>query len=266
MDDPRFVEPPPDWESWPPEVVIERPSNGERVTVGQSFQLVAVIASSNEFGDGPRYVVESDRDGILLEGSLAPFVDLEVEVSLASPGDHELTVTAVDAMGLEGQDSVDVDALPDPTAYELTLVEPAPGPELPNFPDVDSGAALQFLAEVATGLFAPADIWVTWTTDLSGELLHRAVLDPAATSGFEHSGLPLGEQRITALAINPDGEVASDSLVLEVHDPLRYDHDGDCACEAPTCTGSAEDGCAILEGEDCDDADETVNPAAGNCD
>jgi hypothetical protein len=40
-----------------------------------------------------------------------------------------------------------------------------------------------------------------------------------------------------------------------------YDDDGDCRCETAPCTGSIEPTCAsLLDGDDCDDDDENVNP------
>jgi hypothetical protein len=110
-----------------PNVVIERPSHGEEVVVGDDLQVFATgtdpakITHMELWADGA--LVESQRSA-LSEGT-SPF-PLVGKWTPRTPGNHTLVVRAYNTAGVSGQASVSVNAVEGPT---LATEMPAEGCE-----------------------------------------------------------------------------------------------------------------------------------------
>jgi len=102
-----------------PTAAIDAPADGTVVTQGDLVEIEATIAD-HDYVDEIQVTVESDLQGVI--ETLTPTAAGEVGVSTANlaPGVHTLTLTAIDAGGLEATDQIVVevqawDCLADPT-------------------------------------------------------------------------------------------------------------------------------------------------------
>ena len=102
-----------------PTVVITAPADGATLVQGDLLQVDA-LTTDHAFVEELEVYVESSLQGILTEDNPNVLGQVSVSTANLAPGVHTLTVTVIDAGGLEATDQIDVivtawDCLADPT-------------------------------------------------------------------------------------------------------------------------------------------------------
>lgn len=220
-----------------PVVTILSPAPNQQFSDGETMNLVATATDDVDAYDTLQVEVVDVPDGTVWTGT--PTVTGSITAGLTpSVGTHALTVNVTDSDGKTGSATVAYEVLDDgrPT---VVITEPADGSVW------SAGSTITFRGTVADNETAADDLAVEWSSDRMGVFS----TNPADSSGDTSVGvpLPLGVHTITLSATDSQGKSGSDSIVIEVYDPLDVDDDGD--------------GWTENEG-DCDDADPSSNPGA----
>lgn len=220
-----------------PAVTILSPAPNQQFSDGETVNLVATATDDVDAYDTLQVEVVDVPDGTVWTGT--PTVTGSITAGLTpSVGNHALTVYVTDADGKTGSATVAYEVLDDgrPT---VVITEPADGSVW------SAGSTVTFRGTVADNETAPDELAVEWRSDRMGVFS----TNPADSSGDTSVGVPLtlGVHTITLSATDSQGKSGSDSIVIEVFDPLDVDDDGD--------------GWTENEG-DCDDADAASNPGA----
>ncbi|MDP2311674.1 MAG: MopE-related protein [Pseudomonadota bacterium] len=225
-----------------PTVVVLGPTEGQVYNASDAINLVAAVTDGEDAYETLSVEVIDVPDGSLWTGAPAATGSLSVPLTL-TPGNHNLTINAVDSDGNTGTASVAFEVLEDgrPT---VAITTPADGSS------VDLASLVSFRGVVADDE-TPVDVLaLAWSSDVVGVF---------ATNGADSSGasstayaLPAGIHTVTLSATDATGLTGSDAVVITVVDPLARDDDGDGYTE---------------NAGDCDDADPTTNPGASDlCD
>ena len=227
----------------PPGVEMAWPDGDLAALEGEELTLLAQVTG---FGgdDGVEVLWSSDLDGTLVEswvghedggGTPLAWSDL-------SPGDHTITVQVADSAGEVAWDSIGVAVAAD----ERPLVRI----DLPASDEHIQGVPIVFAGVVTDDHESPADLAVTWSSDLDGVIGD----DPAAAAGttvLVTSSLSVGTHLITLEAEDRLGPAAA-QIEVRVYPP-------------ETCNGADDDGDGLVDegfdadGDgvaDCDDIEE----------
>ncbi|MCA9527533.1 MAG: hypothetical protein KC549_14685, partial [Myxococcales bacterium] len=187
----------------PPTVQILEPAAPLQIPVG-GFMSLRLRAQANDAEDGPGCCTltwRSNRDGILGYGD-------DLTTVLASPGAHQITVTARDRRYRVGTDSVTVTAFNAP-----------PVPRI-RFPVMDNDSLFKGVPYLLNGdaadqnlpLGLPCDA-LTWTSSQAGDPFPQTGCHPEATFATN------GARVLTLRADDGVGGVAEVSRAINVPDP-----------------------------------------------
>ena len=226
-----------------PTVILIGPAEGEQFLTGSEVTFVGTATDEEQAWDTLDITLTSTRDGLFWSGNPASNGAISVPWTDLSEGLHNITLTAQDEDGNTASDDVDIEMLADgrPTAV---ISSPTSGAMYWTDESVPFEGVVADL-ETDTEL-----LLVSWDSDLDGNLTSG---NPDS-SGFTAVGTSLSEglHVITLSVVDGDAKEGSDSITLEIVDPLDYDDDGDGYTE--------NDG-------DCDDGDASVYPTASEaCD
>ncbi|MDP6932672.1 MAG: putative metal-binding motif-containing protein, partial [Myxococcota bacterium] len=201
-----------------------------------TVSVVAVVTDAEQDSDTLDARLLSSEDGTLWTGNPDSDGTVSVDWDSLSLGLHTLSLSAEDAEGNIGVDMVSV-----------LIVENAAPSVYISYPLTGSmhwtTDSVLFEAEVSDDLLDPGELFLSWESDVDGTLSTTA----ADSDGFSTITAELTEDaHVVTLWVEDDqGNLGSDSIVVDVVDPLNYDDDGD----------------GVTENEgDCDDEDDTVSP------
>ena len=233
-----------------PTVVLSGPNDGDTFTHAQTITVVGT-ATDDETPWGELVAsITSSYDGVIWEGNPAVDGRVDVEVTGLTPNqEHTLTLTAIDGEGKVGSDErtvwIDEDGRP-----TVTIDSPLNGD---FFWTTD---LINFQGTVSDDVDDPQQLVCTWSSDFDGELWSGA----SDSSGFlSHAAyLSEGTHNITLSAVDLETNEGTDSISIDVVDPLNHDNDGDGETENE---GDCDDDDSVHTGatEVCDDVD-------NNCD
>lgn len=218
-----------------PTVILVSPSEGESFTVGQALTVFGTVTDEEQAWETLELTLASSREGNLWVGNAASTgtVSVALDGGLIE-GEHVLTLSAEDDDGNVGSAMVTVQVLADgrPTA---NITSPTDGSRVPYTETLSLQGTVDD-AETDTEL-----LWVTWESDIDG-LLGEGSPD---SSGFTAVGaaLSVGTHTLTLTALDEEAKEGTDSVVVQVYDPLDTDDDGD---------GQSENA------GDCDDGDASI--------
>jgi hypothetical protein len=190
----------------PPLVQIFRPGNDQRFRVDELISFGAAIVDAEDEPVGSTLAWYSSLDGHL--STAAQFA------GALSPGQHRITVRAVDGLGQPGEASINiyVDPLPD-SAPTLTIDAPAPGSALV------AGQVIVLRAVAGDQLDGDVSEHVIWRSERDGvlgrgaELRHSFVAgDHVIIAAVTDAGGQMTEQRVT-LVVTPSDSPPQVTLV-----------------------------------------------------
>ena len=178
-----------------------------------------------------------------------PEVNCSITMDLfdLQPGAHDLTMTATDEEDNTGSASVSFIVLEDANPV-VSVLSPTDGSSW------WTSDTIVLEGEAVDDTTPAEDLTVTWTSDQDGPLLHGPP-DSTGRSVGSVSNLSEGVHVITMTAVDLDAHPGSESVVVEVIDPLNHDGDGDGWTEN---MGDCDDGDATVfpdNPEVCDDID-----------
>jgi len=218
-----------------PTVIIAGPNDGDSFTASEVITVVGTATDDETPYAELVLTLISSYDGILWEGLGEENGAFSQNVSNLTPlQTHTISLTAVDGEGKVGSDSIDVyideDGVP-----EVTITNPTSGDSFWT----DEQINLQ--GQVSDDLDDAADLMLTWHSDYDGALWTGS----SDSSGYTSHAVYLTEgiHNVTLYATDSEANEGSESVSVEVIDPLNHDNDGD---------GQTEN-----EG-DCDDDDAEV--------
>ena len=237
-----------------PIVTLIGPADGEQYQRSEGVQVVGTGTDAEQSWDTLQASIISSRDGVLWEGFPEPNGAVSVNTNdvfgTLSVGDTTISLLVLDDDGntgtAEAQIEVVDDAVPSVVVWSPTAND--------QFWTTDT---IVCEGEVNDDFTAPADLALTWFSDIQGDVWTGG----SDTSGYTSAGVTLieGVHNLSLLAEDEDGLVGSDSVTIEVIDPLNHDGDGDGETENE---GDCDDDNANLntsEPEVCDGVDQ-------NCD
>ena len=249
----------------PPSIVILEPADGTAMLEGDLWDFTGTVGDDKTTAD-LRITLGAPNtpDGIIQEGIIPDGAFWSVMgVSLQPGTDKVIEASVVDKSGEKGTDTVTIHVLPEGSNPVCDIIEPSIGPALPNFPNFDIGELIFFEGHIVENETACEGIAYEWTSNLETAELNSGLTGgstPDCFTSFSIDTLMAGDHMITLTVTDGDGLSGACNLAVTLHDPLTFDHDGDCYCEVGPCTASADASClSILEG-DCNDDEAGVNP------
>ena len=285
----------------PPAVTISSPPNGSEYDQYNAIEFYGTVNDAQQPSDSLELTWSSDIDGVLNTDFADTTGNAVLVTSSLSPGNHIITLEAMDDRATNGNDFVELVVIDVEDAPSLTIRHPLPdefGTEgLPtNFEvvvsdgqddlnalvviiesDVD-GELCNDLAD-ETGLFICDEVM-----SIGAHILSFTVFDTSNTSASEI----LNYEVLALVDIDNDGDGFSESegdcddtdssiypaaeeFPNEVDDDCdeiidegtsSYDDDGDCYCELEPCLGTIEPSCIEILPGDCDDNRPSDHPGA----
>jgi hypothetical protein len=177
-------------------------------------------------------------------------------------GTHVLFLTATDADGNQTIDSVavtvtdpgSIDADADGWSVNAGDCDDADGSVHPGTVDLCGNAVDDDCSGFVDDKDLDSDLHVDDACDGTNTSLLPAD-DCDDSSAATHPGAP---ESLDGEDNDCDGAVDDGTTA--------FDNDGDCFCVGPTCVGSFNAACAVLDVGDCDDSDPTLNPADADLD
>ncbi len=224
-----------------PTVTITSPSPGHVTSDAVAVDFVGSIADSNGLDTVQNAVWKSDRDGEL--GSGVPDASGVVRLSVSlSAGEHTVTLTAVDADGLEGSAAVGVNSQLDVQAPSVVIAAP-----LDNGHYVADGP-IALYASVSDGQQSPDSLAAVWFFEPANGGARTVITSGAPSSSGVSEGswdaLTPGAWLVYLEVTDQDNNVGQDHVAVILEDPDQADQDND---GYPGAT-------------DCDDLDDQINP------
>jgi len=218
---------------------INTPYNGEEFPLGNliyfNSSLAGAISPAN-------YAWASDRDGVISASD-------HFSISTLSLGDHKITLTVTDDAAKTFVKSINIKII---SGLVLKIYQPTPGA-------YEQGINIFFNAGVNGGASPYA---FSWSSNKDGKIDGSVDKDRSGkSSGREIGGgiikndLSLGTHLITVVATDAAGATASESVTIEIVEPLCLDDDKDGY-------GKTSGLNCLSAGIDCDDANPNINPAA----
>ncbi|MFT5458140.1 MAG: hypothetical protein ACI9K2_004645, partial [Myxococcota bacterium] len=220
-----------------PTVTLTGPLDGATFVRDDEVAVIGFVADAEQAPDTLLCSLSSSAEGVFWEGSASETGTIDL-LRVFDVGMHTVTLTALDNQGKVSTDSATIEVLNDGRPFAV-VDAPASGDT------VDAGEVVVFEGTVWDDEDDHEELTVRWESDLQG-LLDESVPD---SDGFVAFGgtLDAGTHVISLIVTDPDGQWASDAIVLSVDDRNGRDEDGDGY--------SPNDG-------DCDDADPALNPGA----
>ena len=198
-----------------PTVLINSPETESVFNEGDLVDFLGTVADGNKLPDIQTVVWASDLDGEL--GTPEPDSQGLVRLSSSnlSPGTHAISLTATDAGGLEGQDSITLVVQPGAVAPTAIINQPQ---DLAQFVEGDD---IDLFGTVADPQQSPETLEVEWTyapsTGGAASTIPGNPADPstgAVTTTW--TDVQADSWRITLQAVDDDGNLATDDVVIEV--------------------------------------------------
>jgi hypothetical protein len=223
----------------PPNVTITSPVDG------QSFDEGTSITFTGSVGDdaGPETVAlswASDIDGVLLDEDAAdPEGNVDFTTANLSPGNHVITLTAVDSDAERAESLIHVGIIDLPEAPEIEIIHPGTGDH------AIEGDSFELVATVSDAQDAPEDLAVHVISDVAGDVCDLVV--DATGVGKCTVTMAAGDQLFTFTVTDLDGETADATSYFAVTPLTEIDNDGD--------------GFTETQG-DCDDTNSAIKPGA----
>ena len=231
----------------PPSVVLAGPATGDTFGEGDPITFVGKITDDEDAEDTLAATLVSSRDGVIWSGNPAADGRIDVDLSTLTLGAHSITLEGTDADGNTGSDTVSIEVIDDgrPTV-SISTPTAAAGPYWTDTPVVFQGTATDDADD-------PNTLAVSWSTDLQGSLFsgNPDSSGTTATSAY----LIEGNHVVTLAAVDSEGKSGSDTVVIEVKDPLNYDNDGDGYTENEGDCLDSDNAVSPGEAERCDDVD-----------
>jgi len=226
-----------------PTVSVTSPPNGSEYDEGTLVAFAAMVDDDRDANDELYLLWQSDIDGVLEEGATGQ-ADGTVTFVTANltPGNHAISLTAVDSDAAEASDVVELTIIDVPDAPEVTILHPITGEY-----GVE-GEQYEFEAIVSDEQDEPEDLLVYIASDheaVDGDFCE--VTPDAAGMVSCLYALPAGDHFLEFEAVDLDGYSGLATVYLEVISADAVDDDGD--------------GWSENQG-DCDDADPSVHPTA----
>jgi hypothetical protein len=228
----------------PPAVAITLPADRSSYDEGETIEFFAQVEDAQDAEEDLQLTWTSDVDGALASDVHA---DSTGTVSLAtsnlSPGNHTITLQAIDSNGDSGEDYISLSVADLDDVPEIAWIHPISGEY------GEEGIDFEFKVEASDLQDAAADLEVVLSSSLDGEFC-TVELDGAGI-GSCLAALSVGEHTLTATVADTDGNTQAASAYFEVI--------------AGTTTDDDEDGWTERQG-DCDDTDADVHPNAPEVD
>ncbi len=225
----------------PPSAAITNPPDGSAQDEGSVLTFDGLVEDSQD--DPPALVVTlaSDKDGTLAQNLVADDLG-RVTYSTAnlSPGNHAITLTAIDTQGEHDDDAIGITIHDLPEEPTIAIASPVPG----QFGK--EGEEWDFRALVSDEQDAADQIEVTITSDQLDGTFCDVFADITGVAECTAS-LSGGTHFLTFTAIDGDGLESSATIYFDVLGVDDQDRD--------------DDGWTTATG-DCDDDDPSVHPGA----
>ena len=193
-----------------PTVAITEPSDGAVFDAGESVTFVGEASDARDDAGDLVYEWESDTDGVLDEGSLSSAGEARFTLTLEE-GLHTLTLRVTDTEGNAAEAAVTVEAQHVNEAPEASITDPRSGD------GAKVGVRATFTGLVSDAEDDPADLSVTWSSDVDGEL-YASSPDSAGATTFSTDALSIGDHAITLTVEDTGGEVATATIAFEVYE------------------------------------------------
>ncbi|NOY24752.1 MAG: hypothetical protein GXP62_02670 [Oligoflexia bacterium] len=224
----------------PPNVTISNPPSGSAFDEYQTVTFTARVGDDQDLPEDLLVSWTSSIEGALPDGPV-PDADGLLVYSTAnlSPGNHVITLQAIDTQAEAGSFDVTVTINDLPEAPTVTVLRPATGEDGAEDQEFD------FKVAVSDSKDAPEDLTVTFESDVDGTFCTPEVtLDGQAECS---QALSAGDHMLTFRATDLDGEVGTATTYFVVVPLEEQDNDGD--------------GWTELQG-DCDDTNANIHPGA----
>jgi len=189
-----------------PTCSITAPDDGDVVEVGATLDLVAFVDDADQPAEELIISWRSDADGLLGEPTPEPSGDVSLSVSTLSAGAHTLTFSVEDEREERCTDTVSIVV---GTPPEVVITDPTDG-EVFN-----EGDPVAFSATVSDAQDAPADLSLSWASDVDGVLDTSAA--PTGTAGFSTNSLSIGAHTVTLTATDTASQPGTDTVALRIN-------------------------------------------------
>ncbi|MSP56257.1 MAG: hypothetical protein EXR69_11740 [Myxococcales bacterium] len=223
----------------PPAVSLTSPVDGSIYNEGDTTTFEALVDDEQDAAQDLEVYWQSDLDGLLAQAT----ADADGFVTFATnnllPGNHLITVKAVDSDAESSEDTVSVSITDLEDAPSVDWVHPTPGEY-----GVEA-VAFGFVAVVADLQDPPSDLVVTFASDVDGSTC-APTPDAVGSASCDHA-LSVGPHTLTATVTDLDGNVTEAAVYFEVMSSSDIDDDDDGWTETQN---------------DCDDADPSTHPSA----
>jgi len=226
-----------------PEVAITTPPSGTAYDEGDIITFSAMVDDDRDPSQELYLLWASDIDGVMEEGNLADNDGVVTWVTAnITPGNHIITLTAVDSEAGEASDYLELVVHDVPDAPEVAILHPVPGEY------GTEGEAFEFSAFVSDLQDEPEDLVVYINTDNEADSEDFCEMFPDASglAACEYE-LSVGEHLLSFEVLDLDGLTGTETVYYEVIAASTVDDDGDGWSEAQG---------------DCDDEDPSVHPTA----
>ncbi len=224
----------------PPEVTVTNPPFGSEFDEGDIVTFAGLVDDDLTEPMDLYLIWSSDLDGNLEEGPLA---DADGRAIFAtanlSPGNHAVTLSAVDSGALEGNDFVELVIHDLPESPDIEVIHPELGE------DGIEDEPFEFMVWVDDAKDEPQELVVYFDSDLDGEFCVGSP-DSTGIASCEEA-LSVGEHMLAFEVEDSEGNIGTATAYFQVISSSAIDDDGD---------GFSED-----DG-DCDDTDPSINPDA----
>ncbi len=225
-----------------PTVSITTPANGTEFDEGTSITFQAYVDDDLDYADELTLTWQSDIDDILVDDGF-PDGNGSAQYSTAnlSPGNHVITLTAVDSQAASGSDTVDITVIDVPDAPEITILSPIAG-EL-GVEDEE----YEFGVYVTDEQDEPEDLYISFSSNVDGLFCEpvaniSGVAECDAVLSYNEDG-----HYLEFTVEDSEGYASSASMYFYIQADAEIDDDGDGYTENQ---------------DDCDDTDSSVHPNA----
>lgn len=225
----------------PPEVTITAPAGGSGLAEGQTITLAAIVDDAQTPVADLTFSVTSTLDGALATTSERTDTGILFQLAGLSAGDQQITVTAADASGATGEDTVRFAVVAN-VAPTVAFAEPLAG----QTEMVGSAVHVQIAVADANDENVNA-FGLVWGGEASALAGLPTAPNSDGSADFYLTDLAIGAYSVSVTVSDSFGATSSASVAFEVAEP---DEDGD---------GYVGES---LGGPDCNDGDASVNPGA----
>ena len=245
-------------ENTPPTCALQSPVDGAAGGQGATLILRGTAADADVPATRLQVAWRSDLDGALdVATPNTAGVATGSTGALVTLGTHVITMAVQDEVGgsCEAQALYTVSAAP-----EITVAAPTVGAVFTN------EERIRFQATVSDAEDAPADLRLSWVSDVDGEFSTQGAVSTGEVD-FQHLGLSPGTHVVTATVTDSAGLTTSVLRSFSVtdcgatywYDDTDADGYGDPSARHIGCTGPAG---SVSDATDCDDTRFDVNPGA----